>query len=55
VSLTLDSPQENFEAGISTTADQDRREKKGVVAIPIQALAVASRKDLELKPPKARN
>src|SRR5437867_474999 len=47
VVVTLDSPPENLRPGLSTTAKIKTAEKKGVVAIPIQALAVRSRKDLE--------
>ena len=47
VVVTLDSPPENLRPGLSTTAKIKTAEKKGVVTIPIQALAVRSRKDLE--------
>jgi HlyD family secretion protein len=47
VVVTLDTPPENLRPGLSTTAKIKTAEKKGVVAIPIQALAVRSRKDLE--------
>ena len=47
VVVTLDSPPANLRPGLSTTAKIKTAEKKGVVAIPIQALAVRSRKDLE--------
>lgn len=47
VVVTLDSPPENLRPGLSTTAKIRTAEKKSVVAIPIQALAVRSRKDLE--------
>src|SRR5215510_2023410 len=47
VVVTLDSPPENLRPGLSTTAKIRTAEKKNVVAIPIQALAVRSRKDLE--------
>src|SRR5882762_5991802 len=47
VVVTLDSPPENLRPGLSTTAKIRTAEKKGVVAIPIQGLAVRSRKDLE--------
>ena len=47
VVVTLDSPPENLRPGLSTTAKIKTAEKKGVVAIPIQALAVRSRKDIE--------
>src|SRR5215468_696141 len=47
VVVTLDSPPENLRPGLSTTAKIRTAEKKSVIAIPIQALAVRSRKDLE--------
>ena len=47
VVVTLDSPPENLRPGLSTTAKIKTAEKKGVVAIPIQALAIRSRKDIE--------
>ena len=47
VVVTLQDPPENVRPGLSTTAKIKTAEKKDVVAIPIQALAVRSRKDLE--------
>jgi HlyD family secretion protein len=47
VVVTLDSPPENLRPGLSSTAKIRTAERKGVVAIPIQALAVRSRKDLD--------
>jgi len=47
VVVTLQNPPENVRPGLSTTAKIKTAEKKDVVAIPIQALAVRSRKDLE--------
>jgi len=47
VVVTLDSPPENLRPGLSTTAKIKTAERKNVVAIPIQALAVRSRKDLD--------
>lgn len=47
VVVTLENPPENLRPGLSTTAKIKTAEKKGVIAIPIQALAVRSRKDLE--------
>ncbi len=47
VVVTLANPPENLRPGLSTTAKIKTAEKKDVVAIPIQALAVRSRKDLE--------
>ncbi|MFI5097951.1 MAG: efflux RND transporter periplasmic adaptor subunit [Candidatus Acidiferrales bacterium] len=47
VVVTLESPPENLRPGLSTTSKIKTAEKKNVVAIPIQALAVRSRKDLD--------
>ncbi len=47
VVVTLANPPDNVRPGLSTTAKIKTAEKKDVVAIPIQALAVRSRKDLE--------
>jgi HlyD family secretion protein len=47
VVVTLENPPENLRPGLSTTAKIKTAEKKNVIAIPIQALAVRSRKDLE--------
>jgi HlyD family secretion protein len=47
VVVTLSNPPENLRPGLSTTAKIRTAEKKNVVAIPIQALAVRTRKDLE--------
>lgn len=47
VVVTLDNPPENLRPGLSTTAKIKTAERKSVVAIPIQALAVRTRKDLE--------
>ena len=47
VVVTLDTPPENLRPGLSATAKIKTAEKKSVVAIPIQALAVRSRKDIE--------
>src|SRR5208283_1912495 len=47
VVVTLDSPPENLRPGLSTTAKIKTAERKNVIAIPIQALAVRSRKDLD--------
>jgi HlyD family secretion protein len=47
VVVTLESPPDNLRPGLSTTAKIKTAEKKNVVAIPIQALAVRSRKDLD--------
>jgi HlyD family secretion protein len=55
VVVTLDSPPENLRPGLSTTAKIRTAEKKSVVAIPIQALAVRSRKDLDEAAKTAKN
>lgn len=47
VVVTLENPPDNLRPGLSTTAKIRTAERKDVVAIPIQALAVRSRKDLE--------
>src|SRR5277367_1301394 len=47
VVVRLDSPPDNLRPGLSTTAKIKTAEKKSVIAIPIQALAVRTRKDLE--------
>src|SRR5216684_406198 len=47
VVVTLANPPENVRPGLSTTAKIRTAEKKNVLAIPIQALAVRTRKDLE--------
>lgn len=55
VVVTLDSPPENLRPGLSTTAKITTAERKNVIAIPIQALAVRSRKDLEAAAKKAKS
>jgi HlyD family secretion protein len=47
VVVTLENPPENLRPGLSTTAKIRTAERKNVIGIPIQALAVRSRKDLE--------
>jgi HlyD family secretion protein len=47
VVVTLTNPPENVRPGLSTTAKIKTAEKKNVLAIPIQAIAVRTRKDLE--------
>ncbi|HEY4978872.1 MAG TPA: efflux RND transporter periplasmic adaptor subunit [Candidatus Acidoferrum sp.] len=47
VVVTLEHPPENLRPGLSTTAKIKTAERKDVVAIPIQALAVRSRKELD--------
>jgi HlyD family secretion protein len=47
VVVTLQSPPENLRPGLSTTAKIKTAERKNAIAIPIQSLAVRSRKDLD--------
>jgi HlyD family secretion protein len=47
VVVTLENPPDNLRPGLSTTAKIKTAEHKNVIAIPIQALAIRSRKDLE--------
>jgi HlyD family secretion protein len=47
VVVTLAEPPVNLRPGLSTTAKIKTAERKDVLAIPIQALAVRTRKDLE--------
>jgi HlyD family secretion protein len=47
VVVTITNPPENVRPGLSTTAKIKTAEKKNVLAIPIQALAVRTRKDLD--------
>jgi HlyD family secretion protein len=47
VVVTLANPPENLRPGLSSTAKIKTAERKNVVAIPIQALAVRTRKDLD--------
>jgi HlyD family secretion protein len=54
VVVTLDNPPENLRPGLSATAKITTAERKNVIAIPIQALAVRSRKDLEAAAKKAK-
>ncbi len=55
VIVTLDSPPDNPRPGLSTTAKIKTAEKKNVLTIPIQALAVRTRKDLEEAEKQANN
>jgi len=55
VVVTLSSPPENLRPGLSATAKIKTAERKDVVAIPIQALAVRTRKDLEEAAKNAKN
>jgi HlyD family secretion protein len=47
VVVTLANPPENLRPGLSTTTKIKTAEKKNVLAIPIQALAVRTRKDID--------
>src|SRR6201998_1210003 len=47
VVVTIADPPENVRPGLSATAKIKTAERKNVLAIPIQALAVRTRKDLE--------
>jgi HlyD family secretion protein len=51
VVITLENPPETLRPGLSTTAKIKTAERKNVLAIPMQALAVRTREDLE----KAKN
>ncbi len=55
VVVTLNSPPDNLRPGLSTTAKIKTAEKKNVVAIPIQALAMRTRKELEEAAKNAKN
>jgi HlyD family secretion protein len=55
VVVTLANPPDNLRPGLSTTAKIKTAERKNVVAIPIQALAVRTRKDLEEAAKTAKN
>jgi HlyD family secretion protein len=55
VVVTLSNPPENLRPGLSATAKIKTAERKDVVAIPIQALAVRTRKDLEEAAKNAKN
>jgi|SRR5271168_564627 len=55
VVVTLANPPDNLRPGLSSTAKIKTAEKKNVLAIPIQALAVRTRKDLEEAAKNARN
>lgn len=47
VVITLDNPPDNLRPGLSSTAKIRTAEKKSVVAIPLQAVAIRTRKELE--------
>jgi HlyD family secretion protein len=47
VTVTLDQPPDGLRPGLSTTAKIRTAERKNALAIPLQALAVRTRKDLE--------
>ncbi len=54
VVITLDAPPAGLRPGLSTTAKIRTAEKQGVVTVPMQALAVRTRKDLEEAQEEAR-
>jgi HlyD family secretion protein len=47
VVITLDQPPASLRPGLSTTGKINTAERKNVLAVPMQALAVRTRKDLE--------
>jgi HlyD family secretion protein len=47
VVVTLENPPDGLRPGLSSTARITTAQKKGVITIPIQALAVRTKKDLE--------
>jgi len=47
VVVTLDNPPDDLRPGLSATAKITTAQKKDILAIPIQALAVRTQKDLE--------
>ena len=47
VVVTLDNPPDNLRPGLSATAKIKTAERKNVIAIPIQALAMRTRKELD--------
>src|SRR5262249_3911616 len=55
VVITVDNPPEHVLRGLSSTAKIKPAERKNVVAGPIQALAVRTRKDLEDAAKRAQN
>jgi HlyD family secretion protein len=55
VVVTLALPPDNLRPGLSATAKIKTAERKNVVAIPIQALAMRTRKDLEEAAKNAKN
>lgn len=55
VVITLTDPPENLRPGLSTTAKITTATKKDVMAIPLQALTIRQRGDLENKDKKDKN
>jgi len=55
VVVTLDNPPDNLRPGLSATAKIKTAERKNVIAIPIQSLAVRTRKDLDEAAKNAKN
>jgi len=52
VVVTLTNPPENLRPGLSTTAKITTATRSGILSIPIQALTIRQRSDLETKPGK---
>ena len=55
VVVTLDNPPENLRPGLSTTAKITTATRSNVLAIPIQALTIRQKGDLEKKDDKKKN
>ncbi len=55
VVVTLQDPPDNLRPGLSTTAKITTARKQGVLSIPIQALTVRRRGELEEKKPGSKN
>jgi HlyD family secretion protein len=55
VVVTLENPPDNLRPGLSATAKIKTAERKDVIAVPIQALAVRSHKELEEFAKKAQS
>jgi HlyD family secretion protein len=55
VVVTIENPPDNLRPGLSTTAKIKTAERKNVLGIPIQALAIRSRKDLEQAAKNGKN
>jgi HlyD family secretion protein len=55
VVVTLENPPDNVRPGLSSTAKIKTAERKNIIDIPIQALAIRSRKDLEEAAKNSKN